>query len=198
MIRNRFSSLERWRECRWNFDWHWLALNAVSHIHTICEIGIGPLDISLLPFFEGSTFRVIGVEPHPQLAEAARTLEGAEIIEAAIGFKRGTASLVMNGGSSYIESVIAPTDVGCSYKTVTVDIIPFTDIDDGSIDILNVDCEGSEWAVFAAMKSRPQIIGVELWENHSHKNKITDWLLKNGYTIRISSGPTGETEIWSL
>ncbi len=42
-----------------------------------------------------------------------------------------------------------------------VGCVRFDEIDDGSIDLLSVDTEGSEWYVLKYLKSRPLVISVE-------------------------------------
>ncbi len=76
----------------------------------------------------------------------------------------------------------------------------FSQIDDGTLDILSVDSEGAEWYVIEKMVSRPKIISVET-HGRRYKNpfakEINAWMHTNNYkvwykdksdTIYINSG----------
>lgn len=62
----------------------------------------------------------------------------------------------------------------------------FDEIDDGTIDLLSVDVEGSEWYVIKNLVSRPAVISVEthgaLYSN-PNLEKITGWMKNNDYII---------------
>ena len=62
-----------------------------------------------------------------------------------------------------------------------VKVVPFDTIDDGRIDLLNLDCEGSEWAVVKNMRSRPRFIQIELYPQHGHRAELEGWLRDNDY-----------------
>ena len=66
---------------------------------------------------------------------------------------------------------------------VPVATVPFSVLDDGEIDLLNLDCEGSEWYVLEKMKSRPRILQVELYPKHGHHREISAWLEAHGYQV---------------
>jgi hypothetical protein len=60
----------------------------------------------------------------------------------------------------------------------------FSDIDDGTIDLLSVDTEGCEWFVLMNMTSRPLVISIETHGKHYHNpylNDIEQWMRSNGY-----------------
>jgi FkbM family methyltransferase len=54
-------------------------------------------------------------------------------------------------------------------KTVEVPCQRFSDIDDGTIDLLSIDIEGSEWYVLKYLTSRPKVISIE-----THGNRRLD------------------------
>ena len=56
--------------------------------------------------------------------------------------------------------------------------------DPGDIDVLNIDCEGMEWAVCSCLRSCPQLIGIELWPAYPHRQACLDWLVAAGYVSR--------------
>ncbi|MFD1142486.1 FkbM family methyltransferase [Larkinella insperata] len=67
----------------------------------------------------------------------------------------------------------------------------FSDLDDGTIDLLSVDIEGSEWYVLKNLKSRPNVISVET-HGKSYINPFLDeirvWMDQNTYVIWYKDG----------
>ncbi len=183
--------LETWLRNRWHFDWRefWPGGGLVI------EVAIGPLDISCLPWYADGATRLIGVEPNPELAAKARlALPDAAIVEAAIGPAAGRAELVLGGGSSHLAGNWAPTPGGGA--RVAVDVITFDQIDPGDADLVNIDCEGAEWDVLAAMRSRPAVLGIELWPGYPRRRQCIELLCGWGYRLIATSGPEGETMVW--
>jgi hypothetical protein len=64
--------------------------------------------------------------------------------------------------------------------------MPFDAIDDGSIDLLSIDVEGSEWYVLNTMRSRPTVISLET-HGKTYRNpflpQIRWWMSRNGYRL---------------
>jgi hypothetical protein len=62
----------------------------------------------------------------------------------------------------------------------------FDQIDDGTIDLLSVDVEGSEWFVLKHMTSRPSVISIEthgsLYRNPFF-DQISEWMKANNYVL---------------
>lgn len=182
---------------RWIFDLAWLSKQMWLQPRTVCECSVGPADISIVRGFKpGDCERFLLTEPLPSLALAAEQEFGFSIHKVAIGFQQGRASLIDNGGSSYLSGTWSPTPVNDNPR-VEVDVVTFDTLDDGEIDILNLDCEGHEWAVLCNMRSRPLLLAIEVWEGNPYTTEITDWLQANNYTPRFSTGPTSETIIYS-
>ena len=157
-------------------------------LRTICECATGPW--SLLAGFEGLARRTLLIEPDPEMAAAARrNYPWAEVRQVAVAREFGTANLRKLNGSSYIKGIPwAPAFDVCPDKArkagkVPVATVPFSVLDDGEIDLLNLDCEGSEWYVLEKMKSRPRILQVELYPKHGHHREISAWLEAHGYQV---------------
>lgn len=185
----------------WKIDLAWLAKQAGIRARTVCECGVGPLDISIAPSFVRSDNykKLLLIEPIKWQAERVRRELGVEVLEVAIDDKPGEISMVDNGGSSYIRGNWAPTPVDPTVQTlVTVPAVTFDTLDDGEIDIMNLDCEGKEFAVLQNMRSRPLLFVVEVWSGNPFATQIMQWFGQNDYKLRFSTGPTSETHLFSL
>jgi FkbM family methyltransferase len=199
---NAQCSFEQWKKCRWGINWRWIAEPYTRRAYggTIMEVGIGPLEISALPYFAemGQSWDIIGIDPNPRIVEAARTaLPYAKIIEKAVYSESGhTLQLTDNGGSSGLVGAWKPTEGGSG--TFNVQTVAFADVDPGDILILNIDCEGAEHYVLQGLKSRPLIIGIELWPDYPKAGWCTEWLLSHDYRPIFETGPRSETQIWAV
>jgi hypothetical protein len=161
---------------------------------TICECSIGPLGESIAPAFKGQCDKLLLIEPVPYFADAAEQAVGAKVIRVAIGMKPGRATMIDNGGSSFIKGTWSPTK--SDNAEFDVDVVTFDTLDDGQIDIFNLDCEGQEWAVLSHMRSRPILLNIELWQGNPWMSEIKQWLLDNSYELRCSTGPEAETHLY--
>jgi len=62
----------------------------------------------------------------------------------------------------------------------------FSEIDDGTIDLLSVDTEGSEWFVIKNMRSRPAVISLETHGGmyvNPFLDKLLEWMDANNYVL---------------
>ena len=62
----------------------------------------------------------------------------------------------------------------------------FSEIDDGTIDLLSVDTEGSEWFVIKHMTSRPAVISIETHGGmyvNPYLDKLQQWMDDNNYVL---------------
>jgi hypothetical protein len=174
---------------RWNFDWLFLA--GVSGV--VCEVGVGPADISMIQSFTigCNCTGIIAVEPNPEYQ--VNLPAGTQLYKAAIASHYGKGRLFLQGGSSALEG----TFMQPHGKFMDVELIPFSSVDPGNIDVLNIDCEGCEHCVLDQLRSRPRIIGIEIWPNDPFGIHNITWLESNNYRIVASSGPCGETQVWA-
>lgn len=168
--------LEFWRE------------NGHPKLRTIVECATGPY--TLLAGFRNYARRTILIEPDPAMASAAqKDNPWAEVRQVAIGPEKGYANLRKLGGSSYIKGIKwAPAFDACPEKArragkVGVSVVPFSEVDDGEIDLISLDCEGSEWFVIQNMVSRPRFLQIELNANNPWFQQIESWLSENGYRL---------------
>ena len=104
----------------------------------------------------------------------------------------GVIKLYKAGASSFCETIDkSPAIMHDGYKksdkdTIEVEAKQFSNFDNGDIDILSVDVEGGEWDVIKEMKSRPQVISLEIQSRdyiNPNLDKIINWLENNNYQI---------------
>jgi FkbM family methyltransferase len=180
----------------WKFDLDWIAEKmGILPAMTVCECSVGPLEISIAPSFVGKCDRLLLIEPEPRMAAEAERALGTKILKVAVGMEPGRHTMVYNNGSSYLKDTWAPTPTG--EKTFEVDVVTFDTLDDGQIDILNLDCEGQEWSVLSRMKSEPKLLAIENCDDNPYYREICQWLKEHDYVMRWMTGPWAETQIYT-
>ena len=180
----------------WRIELHWLAKQMrILPALTVCECSVGPLEISIAPPFVGDCDRLLLIEPVPYLAQEASRVLGTKVLQVAVGMQPGKAKMIDNGGSSYLKDTWSPTVV--EKNEFEVDVVTFDTIDDGQIDILNLDCEGQEWAVLSHMKSEPKLLAIENCDDAPHYKETCQWLKDHKYVMRFFTGPWAETQIYT-
>lgn len=180
----------------WKFELDWIAEKmGILPALTVCECSVGPLEISIAPSFVGKCDRLLLIEPEPHMAAEAERVLHTKVLQVAVDFQPGPRVMVYNNGSSYLEGTWAPTPTG--EKNFLVDAVTFDTLDDGQIDILNLDCEGSEWAVLSCMKSQPKLLAVENCDDSPYYQEICQWLKEHNYKMRWMTGPWAETQIYT-
>jgi len=157
-------------------------------LRTICECAVG--GYTLLEGFRTFAEKCLLIEPDPKMARQARVrYPWARVREVAVGSKEGRANLRRLNGSSYIKGIAwAPAFDSCPDAArkagkVAVAVVPFSSLDDGRIDLINIDCEGSEWQVLQGMHSRPVIIQIEMHAKNPDCEKMEQWFQENHYTV---------------
>ena len=76
-------------------------------------------------------------------------------------------------------------------KKFTADAKLFSEIDDGTIDLISIDTEGSEWFVIKNMKSRPTVISIETHGGmyvNPYLGDLLNWMLENDYILWYKDG----------
>lgn len=163
----------------------WQSLGS-PEIRTAVECAVGPYPL-ILPLKESSE-KMIFIEPNPKLARAARKhWPWAEIHQVGIGPVEESRNLRILHGQSYIKGIkwapVFSTNPKKARrgKKVAVKMVRFSSIDDGRIDVLNLDMEGSEWYVLMDLASRPMLIQIELYKRNGYYREICSWLKRNDY-----------------
>lgn len=115
-----------------------------------------------------------------------------KIFPVAVWDYNGTLQLSKAGASTFATQVKAsPAIINDKYvvndeNTFEVACMVFSDIDDGTIDLLSIDIEGGEWYVIKHLKSRPAVISVEThgkYYTNPFIKEIQDWMQKENYII---------------
>lgn len=192
-------NIQQARHIRWHFDIAYLMQVSGQKFRTFCECGVGPLDIAAAPkiYDHNLSDKMVLVEPNPHLAEmAALRMPKAKLVRAAVGSQAGRAKFRMNMGSSYLANTWSPTPVNA--EDIEVNVVKFSEIDDGTIDCLVLDNEGQEWPVLAGLRSQPAILSIEVWKGHPNEADIFRWIEERGYKLRFTTGPEGETMLFTL
>lgn len=133
------------------------------------------------------TWPALPAQPYqyPPLTGARLSIVNAAIVETA-----GPVTFYEANASSFVKGVLSPTVVNDGFKPdnktieYTVPGKTMAGFDDGEIDVLLADVEGSEWWCLKDLKSRPKVIVLELWGQsfvNQNINKISGWMYENGY-----------------
>jgi FkbM family methyltransferase len=164
-------------------------------IHHVCEVGVFLPEMSnILDFIVKDRLRTTLVEPDTRSIAAIRDFfrdyDNVTLLPYAVYEYHGVLELVQRNASTFVSTLpYSPAQINDNYDirqedTFTVECRKFDELDDGSIDLLSVDTEGSEWYVLKYMKSRPLVISVET-HGKSYVNpffkEITGWMAANGY-----------------
>ncbi len=162
----------------------------------VTEVGVYLPESSNIIDFARQGIRTTLVEAHPtyiaQIEAYFQNNPHVSLHPVAIADTPGQLNIVARGASTFVEHIAhSPSVVNDAYQldqddVITVPAERFDRIDDGSIDLLSIDIEGSEWYVIKHLKSRPVVISVEthgkLYIN-PFLAEITSWMQANGYRI---------------
>jgi FkbM family methyltransferase len=164
-------------------------------LHHVCEVGVFMPEMSnILDFIVRDRVRATLVEPDPKsiaaIREYFREYNNVALLPYAVYDHHGVLELVQRNASTFVSTLpYSPAQINDNYHiqkedTFTVECRKFDELDDGSIDLLSIDTEGSEWYVVKNLVSRPLIISVET-HGKSYLNpfftEITGWMATNGY-----------------
>lgn|GEM_PF-330447 len=164
------------------------------NIEHACEVGVYLPKISnVIDFIEKGT-RTTLVEADPESVALIRDCfdeyPNVQIHSVAVFDRRGRVKLSRAKASTFItELPQSPALVNDSYlknpdNEFETDCVLFSDIDDGTIDLLSIDIEGAEWFVLSYMKSLPKVVSVEThgkYYTNPYIDKIRAFMFGNGY-----------------
>ncbi|MDX9740929.1 MAG: FkbM family methyltransferase [Gammaproteobacteria bacterium] len=160
----------------------------------VAEVGVyHPETSNVLGFIRDGT-RTMLVEPDPdslaRIRDYFRGYDTVSIMPYAIWDEAGHVSLYRTNSSTFVSSLDAsPALVNDGYvpderDSFRAEARLFSDIDDGTIDLLSIDVEGAEWYVLKHMRSRPKVISLET-HAAEYRNPfmamIARWMREHGY-----------------
>ncbi len=160
----------------------------------VAEVGVYLPNTSNVVDFAERGMQTTLVEAHPAYVKEIeiyfKNYPNVTLHPVAIADTPGQIRIVTRGASTYVEHISHPPSVvNDGYQmderdVVTVPAERFDEIDDGTINLLSIDIEGSEWFVIKHLKSRPAVISVEthgkLYTN-PYLPEIAAWMETNGY-----------------
>lgn len=161
----------------------------------VAEVGVWNPELSNVLEYIEEGIRCTLVEPDPEAARKIRERFGdaphVTLHQVAVFDRSGRVDLFRLAQSTFVAEVESPAVVNEGYvpdpeDRLTVEARTFDEIDDGSIDLLSVDVEGSEWFVLKHMVSRPAVLSLETHGAryvNPHLPRIERWLRTNAYTV---------------
>ncbi|MEI8280553.1 MAG: FkbM family methyltransferase [Bacteroidota bacterium] len=166
----------------------------------VCEVGVYLPETSNIIDFIKSGVKATLVEADPVTADKIRTYfkdYKVQLFPVAVFDHTGKIKLSKASASTFVSELkSSPAITNDKYEVTEensfeVDCMLFSDIDDGTIDLLSIDIEGCEWYVLKYMTSRPQIISVEThgkYYTNPFMKEISEWMYNNGYDIWYKDG----------
>jgi FkbM family methyltransferase len=160
----------------------------------VAEIGVWHPHTSNIYQFIKDGIKTTLVEPDPESIKLIKEHFGKEknvtLHEVAICDFNGKVELCKSGSSTFVSFLTkSPAIINDSADPLTENkfsakAVKFSQIDDGSIDILSIDIEGCEWFALKHLKSRPTIISIEThggMYSNPYLKEIKKWLITNDY-----------------
>jgi FkbM family methyltransferase len=187
-------------------EFAYVLMEAVGRPKHVVEVGAFKSDhITCWPFIFDPKCRIQLIEPNPacvaELRSAYAAFPNIEIHECAVAANDGTSVLlvpqVLKSCLCADASAFTTNTPWSPYRSreaagkierltaTKVKALTFGHFDDGSIQGLTIDTEGSEWFVLAHLKSRPAVICVEMEGPDQYRNPFYDqidaWMKTHGY-----------------
>ncbi len=160
------------------------------------EVGVYIPETSNIFDYIVAGVRTTLVEPDPQairrINESFGQLPGVTLHQLAAFDFTGTLDLSQRDASTFVSQLeSSPAIVNDGYVVsdadqFTVQCTTFDKLDDGSIDLISIDTEGSEWYVLKYMLSRPDVISIETHGaayRNPHLGDIEEWMATNDYRL---------------
>lgn len=166
----------------------------------VCEVGVYLPETSNIIDFIKENKRTTLVEADEVTGEKIRIyFKGYNFIlhPVAIWDYNGTVKLSKAMASTFVSELKgSPAIANDGYvveeeNSFEVECKIFSDIDDGSIDLLSIDIEGSEWYVLKYLKSMPKVISIEThgkFYTNPFMREIDQWVMTNKYELWYKDG----------
>jgi len=165
-------------------------------VNHVAEVGVYYPETSNILDFINNGVRSTLVEADPLCVERIEAYfkgkSNVKICPYAIWDKNETIVLYRAKASTFVGSLEnSPALVNDNYHLKDEDKFAaegkvFSDIDDGTIDLLSIDIEGAEWYVIKHLRSRPSVISLEMQADtyvNPHLKEINKWMKSNNYKL---------------
>ena len=162
----------------------------------VAEIGVWHPQTSNIYQYIQDGIRTTLVEPDPNsiilIKSQFADYDNVTLYECALCDFNGRVELCQRESSTFVSSLsVSPAIVNDDYDVKQTDKFTaearlFSEIDDGTIDLLSVDTEGSEWFVIKHMTSRPAVISIETHGGmyvNPFLDKLQQWMNENNYAL---------------
>jgi FkbM family methyltransferase len=162
----------------------------------VAEIGVWHPHTSNVYSFIEDGIKTILVEPDPKSIELIKekwnNKKNVILHEVALCDFNGEIQLCQRESSTFISNLPnspALANDNCNIKeseSFIAKAVKFSDIDDGTIDLISIDTEGSEWFVIKNMISRPAIISIETHGGvyvNPYIKELKKWMNNNNYVL---------------
>ena len=162
----------------------------------VAEIGVWHPQTSNIYQYIQDGIRTTLVEPDPNSIALIKSqfadYDNVTLYECALCDFNGQVELCQRQSSTFISALpVSPALVNDDYDIKQTDKFTaearlFSEIDDGTIDLLSVDTEGSEWFVIKHMTSRPVVISIETHGGmyvNPYMNKLQQWMDEHNYIL---------------
>jgi len=162
----------------------------------VAEVGVWHPDTSNIYQYAQDGVRTTLVEPDPESISLIKSeFSGSgnvSLHEVALCDFNGKVELYKRASSTFV-SVLSTSPAlvndDCDIQQTekfTADARLFSEIDDGTIELISIDTEGSEWFVIKNMRSRPTVISIETHGGMYVNPYLTDllkWMRENNYVV---------------
>jgi len=166
------------------------------HPEHVAEVGVWHPETSNIYLFIQDGIKSSLFEPDPEsislIKDCFKDNNNVILHETAICDFNGDVKLYKRASSTFVSlltsspAIVNDTaDLG-NTDTFTAKAIMFNEIDDGGIDLISIDTEGSEWFVIKNMVSRPTVISIETHGGayiNPYIDELLSWMKNNGYVI---------------
>jgi FkbM family methyltransferase len=166
----------------------------------IYEIGVDEPNVCRTTGYQyadlrGTDHECVLFEPNPDTffknRECLKGHSNYKIYNCAVGSETKPIRFFLAEGSSFVEGIKSPEvnhrpDCELFLPHIDVMMVDMASIDPGDINVLLLDCEGSEFNILKNMRSRPEMIYVEMESKgvgyiNPFFNEIIEWMSSNGY-----------------
>jgi len=163
------------------------------HFKHVCEVGVYLPETSNIIDFIKEGVKATLVEADPDTVKKINEYFSGypiKVFPVAVWDESGVIKLSKAAASTFVTQLqSSPAIVNDHYQvseenTFEVPCLKFSQIDDGTIDLLSVDIEGGEWYVIKHLVSRPNVISIEThgkYYTNPFISEIESWMLKENY-----------------